>query len=92
MNGCKFCPAHNKCSVTYRGSACAAIRYYYGLEHDPEIVTNADRIRAMSDEELSVFLWEFELEDVSTEVTTEGKWIVRRQLDSWLKQPVEEEK
>lgn len=92
MNGCKFCPAYEKCSVTYRGSSCAAIRYYYGLENDPEIVTNADRIRAMNDEELSEFLWNFELEDVSTEVSTEGKWIVRRQLDRWLQEPVGEEK
>lgn len=89
MNGCKFCPAYNKCSVTYRGSSCDALRYYYGLEHDPEVVTNADRIRAMSDEELSEFLWDFELEDVATD---DHRMIVRRQLDSWLMQPVEEMK
>jgi hypothetical protein len=46
----------------------------------------------MNDEELSEFLWNFELEDVSTEVSAEGKWIVRRQLDRWLQEPVEEEK
>ena len=53
MKGCKNCPAYAKCTVTYRGSACAALRGTYGLDSDPEIITNADRIRAMSDEELA---------------------------------------
>ncbi len=53
MKGCKNCPAYAKCTVTYRGSACAALRGTYGIDSDPEIVTNADRIRDMSDEELA---------------------------------------
>lgn len=56
MNGCNKCPAYEKCTVSYRGSACAALRRTYGLDTDPEIVTNADRIRAMSDENLAYFL------------------------------------
>lgn len=56
MNGCNKCPAYAKCTVLYRGSACAALRSTYGLDTDPEIFTNADRIRAMSDEELAYFL------------------------------------
>lgn len=54
MKGCKNCPAYAKCTVTYRGSACAALRSTYGIDTDPEIITNADRIRAMSDEELAL--------------------------------------
>ena len=53
MKGCKNCPAYAKCTVTYRGSSCAALRSTYGIDTDPEIITNADRIRAMSDEELA---------------------------------------
>lgn len=56
MKGCKNCPAYAKCTVTYRGSACAALRGTYGIDSDPEIITNADRIRAMSDEELAEFI------------------------------------
>lgn len=56
MNGCKNCPAYAKCTVSYRGSACAALRHTYGLDNDPEIVTHADRIRAMSDVDLAVWL------------------------------------
>nr|DAW55824.1 MAG TPA: hypothetical protein [Caudoviricetes sp.] len=55
MNGCKQCPAYAKCTAIYRGSSCAALRSHYGLEDDPEIKTNADHIRAMSDEELIQF-------------------------------------
>ena len=51
MKGCKNCPAYAKCTVTYLGSACAALRSTYGIDSDPEIVTNADRLSAMSDEE-----------------------------------------
>lgn len=54
MKGCKDCPAYAKCTVTYRGSECAALRGTYGIDSDPEIVTNADRIRAMSDWDLAV--------------------------------------
>lgn len=57
MKVCKNCPAFPKCTVTYRSLACAAVRYTYGLESDPEIKTNADRIRAMSDEELAKMLY-----------------------------------
>ena len=49
-SGCKSCPAYPKCTVAYRGSACAALRDTYGLG-DP--MTNAQKIRAMSDEELA---------------------------------------
>lgn len=56
MKGCKNCPVYAKCTVTYRGSACAALRSTYGLDNDPEFTTNADRIRAMSDEELACFI------------------------------------
>ena len=56
MKGCKNCPAYAKCTVTYRGSACAALRGTYGIDSDPEIITNADRIRSMSDEELAKLL------------------------------------
>lgn len=58
MKGCKNCPAYAKCTVTYRGSACAALRSTYGLGNDPEFTTNADCIRAMSDEELAEHIWQ----------------------------------
>lgn len=56
MKGCKDCPAYAKCTVTYRGSSCAALRASYGVDSDPEIVTNADKIRLMSDQELADFI------------------------------------
>ncbi len=56
MKGCKNCPAFAKCTVTYRGSGCAALRSTYGVETGPEIITNADRIREMDDNELAEFL------------------------------------
>lgn len=88
MNGCKFCPAYEKCSVTYRGSSCAAIRYYYGLENDPEIVTNGDKIRAMSDEELSEYLSALfvDTREGVCYSTDEDRWL------EWLQEPAEEKK
>ena len=57
MNGCGKCPAFDKCTIyEYRGSQCAALRSTYGIESDPEIITIADRIREMSDEELKEFI------------------------------------
>ena len=91
MNGCKFCPAYEKCSVTYRGSSCAAIRYYYGLENDPEIVTNGDKIRAMTDDELAD---EIRFKQTCPESGSElcSSFTCHECWVNWLQQPVEEKK
>ena len=47
------CPAYAKCFAPYRGSRCKATRATYGLG-DP--ITNADRIRAMTDEDLAEWI------------------------------------
>ena len=56
------------------------------------VPTNADRIRAMSDEELAEFLWDFNLADVSTGKMGEfGPHMFRYRLKEWLQMPAEEE-
>ena len=51
-SGCLKCPVNEfDCDAQYRGSRCAALRAKAGVDFDPK--TNADRIRAMSDEELA---------------------------------------
>lgn len=82
MKGCKDCPAYAKCTATYRGSACDAMRSTYGIDSDPEILTNADQIRAMSDHDLAVFL-EHAMYDSS-----EPDWM---KILAWLQQPAEED-
>jgi hypothetical protein len=52
-----------------------------------KVITNADNIRSMNDEELSQFLWEFDLEVVARE---SDFMLTRRKVCEWLKQPVEE--
>lgn len=97
MKGCKDCPAYAKCTVTYRGSACDALRGTYGIDSDPEIITNADRIRAMSDEELAEFISRIEIGDFGPQVY--GKTFCdlcsgQYECDDcrlwWLQQPAEE--
>lgn len=94
MKDCKGCPAYAKCTVTYRGSACAALRGTYGIDSDPEIVTNADRIRAMSDEELAAFLANPCQCDVDPERDGPrecGNDLCLKYLRDWLQQPAEED-
>ena len=85
-SGCKTCPEVS-CDCVYRGSICKERRAEHGLG-DP--MTNADRIRAMSDEELA-------------DVVANGVGCVRKAphcmdddctpcIFKWLKQPVEEQK
>lgn len=96
MKGCKNCPAYAKCTVTYRESACTALRSTYGIDTDPEIITNADRIRAMSDEELAKFLCNFRSCD-SSEHPCNGCqaepycMIGHNGMIDWLQQPAEED-
>ena len=90
VKGCKNCPAFAKCTVTYRGSGCAALRSTYGVETDPEIITNADRIRAMDDKEISVLL---------SAVKFRRECFIKipdflsiQDAYKWLQQPAEEER
>ena len=56
-------------------------------------MTNADRIRSMTDEELVEFLWNFNLADVSTDKLGEfGPHMFRYRLKEWLQMPAEEDK
>ena len=56
-------------------------------------MTNADKIRSMSDEELAEFLWDFNLADVSTGKMGEfGPHMFRYRLKEWLQMPAEEDK
>lgn len=92
MKGCKNCPAYAKCTVTYRGSACSALRSTYGIDTDPEIITNADRIRAMSDEELAWELMVWRCEAVSRHHGVESKYPDTQQtILKWLQQSTEED-
>lgn len=88
MKGCKNCPAYAKCTVTYRGSACAVLRGTYGLDSDPEIITNADRIRAMSDDELLDFMKKSVANAYMCKIMrTEPMFLTL----AWLQKPAEED-
>lgn len=98
MKGCKNCPAYAKCTVTYRGSACSALRSTYGIDTDPEIITNADRIRDMSDEELAEFISRIEIGDFGPQVygktfcdMCKGQYECDDCRLWWLQQPAEED-
>ena len=89
MKGCKNCPAYAKCTVTYRGSACAALRGTYGIDSDPELITNADRIRAMSDEELAVFLCAVKFRRET--ILNVPDFLYIKDAHDWLQQPAKED-
>lgn len=103
MKECKDCPAYEKCTAIYRGSACAALRYTYGIESDPEIsMTNAQKIRAMSDEELAELIEQIVSErdhyllkklheaEIDAELYEMPEISKRKHLE-WLQQPAEED-
>ena len=55
-------------------------------------MTNAQKIRSMSDDELEEFLWNFNLADVSTDKLGEfGPHMLRCRLKEWLQMPAEED-
>lgn len=95
-SGCKNCPV-NPCETTnYRGSTCAAQRAKFGLG-DPQ--TNADRIRAMSDEKLADWIARTQISNVAEAIEVIGvaweqpdnlKDGVKKECLEWLQQPAEE--
>lgn len=100
MKGCKDCPVYEKCEVTYRSSACEALRASYEVHSDPKVLTNADKIRSMTDEELAVFLDEFSGRCVDCEelgpdndcpIHRGGVFCQPCDIMDWLKQPAKED-
>lgn len=85
---CSDCDYVGRPTYDYPCSWCdmTAGSQFCMYEHK-EKPTNADKIRAMNDDELSEFLWQFDIEEVARE---DNYWLTRRKLIKWLKQHVEE--
>ena len=87
-SGCKNCPV-KPCETLYRGSICLSRRHKLGLG-DP--MTNADHIRAMSDEEMAEFIISIPMcvgedKDLNCEID-----VCKECFLKWLQQPAEEDK
>lgn len=85
---CKNCDYVGRPTYDYPCSRCdMTVGSQFCMYEHKEAPTNADKIRAMNDEELSEFLWQFDIEEVARE---DEYWLTRRKLIEWLKQPAEE--
>lgn len=72
-------------------SALRQQEHFRDVTKKVEPLTNAQKIRSMTDEELAKFLWNFNLADVSTDKLGEfGPHMFRYRLKEWLQQPAEE--
>lgn len=78
-SGCYNCPVKG-CTAEYRWIQCSVLREIAGVDFDP--MTNADRIRAMSDEELADMFAQFAEENPSDDAMA---WL------EWLQQPTQED-
>lgn len=67
-SGCINCPVKECKTMQYRDSTCAEQRVEYGL-YDP--LTNAERIRALSNDELARFLIDVEFVSLTADVCNE---------------------
>ena len=81
-SGCKNCPV-KPCETLYRGSICLSRRHKLGLG-DP--MTTADRIRAMTDEELAVLI----AREI-VHVPHSGFYVAKSAWLRWLHETVEEQ-
>lgn len=85
---CKDCDYVGRPTYDYPCSRCdMTVGSQFCMYEHEEKPTNADKIRAMNDDELSEFLWQFDIEEVARE---DNYWLTRRKLIKWLKQHVEE--
>lgn len=84
---CKDCDYVGRPTYDYPCSRCdMTVGSQFCMYEHEEKPTNADKIRAMNDDELSEFLWQFDIEEVARE---EEHWLTRRKLTAWLQQSVE---
>ena len=80
---CYNCGGHGFITTTYENGQTSAICPVCGGIGSHEIqMTNADRIRSMSDEELAEFLYQ---------VGYDNGWGLEEYALEWLQQPVEED-
>lgn len=81
---CSECPDYRPCSkqhnLTIKRKHCPKAK-------EERIVTNADRIRAMTDEELANVLTDYS--NNSGWITETGRRICYERIIEWLKQPAE---
>lgn len=77
-SGCYNCPVKG-CTAAYRGSRCAHLRELAGVDFDP--MTNADRLRSMTDEELAAFIVD----------KSPGMFSSNGRCLHWLRQPTKED-
>ena len=96
---CYNCGGHGFITTIYEGGQTSAICPVCGGIGTHEIqMTNADRIRAMSDEELATFISEIADEcERNTECNQhcygcDIEYCVRESCLKWLRQPAEEDK
>ena len=98
-SGCRTCPVIPCETMNYRGSTCSAQRAKFGLG-DP--TTNADRVRAMTDEELAVFFANHDVEQNRLRLESNGivptatqlavlRETLYRTWRNWLQRPAKEE-
>lgn len=95
-----------KCKFEHDGDCCNCGSPQYMCKCKPNIcgsvvpITNADRIRSMSDEELVVFLDEFssmciecteDAKNKSCPIYKDGYYCRPQDIMKWLQQPAEEE-
>ena len=87
-SGCKNCPVNPCHTLYYRGSYCCEQRAKHGLG-DP--MTNADRIRAMTDSELCEFFDDFMICSVCAYNGGDCSKC-KNGIFEWLQQPAEKPK
>lgn len=92
-SGCKNCPVSPCHTLYYRGSYCCEQRAKRGLG-DP--ITNADRIRSMTDEELAELLANetYRIAEPCFDAFGYGleKQVIYAKRLEWLQQPAEKPK
>lgn len=98
MDKCRGCEAFQKCTAqAYGDVTCRYLRFSYGMDDRTE-VTNADRIRAMSDEDLANWLARTQYANMMEAAEIFGAQLLfeeetlngsEKECLEWLQQPAE---
>ena len=89
MDKCRGCEAFQKCTAqAYVDGTCRYLRFSYGMDDRTE-VTNADRIRAMSDDELAKFIKNIKVRAAFCKAVKNNDAFEELCSAEWLQQPAE---
>lgn len=84
---CTECPKYSECVLS---ANLLLKRKNCELARKKKVITNFERIKAMSIEEMANFIADIYADNEHAEIRVNGEWLTAEDMEQWLESEVEE--